>query len=200
MAKQFLKDWPTELYFTKLGVKYHKDQFGTLHSKSIDQTDMVGGGFAVERNSAELNTTRLQRIKEITGTSNPYVLDYGCGQGQMLYFLRNKGIKANGYDPYNPEFNFLYNVKYDCITMIEVVEHLSYPFPELSGVHLLLKEGGKVMIETSFSDWLTKDDAYIDPKVGHCTIWSHAGLDHFMQLAGFKVGNHINRNVRIYEK
>jgi 2-polyprenyl-3-methyl-5-hydroxy-6-metoxy-1,4-benzoquinol methylase len=199
MAKQFLKDWPTELYFIKGGVKYHKDQFGTLHSKSIDQTDMVGGEKQEERNSEELNATRLERIKAIT-PSNRYVLDYGCGRGQFLSYLRQKGVKSNGYDPYNPEFDFLYNVKYDCITMIEVVEHLSYPFPELSGVHLVLKEGGKVMIETSFADWLTKDDAYIDPKVGHCTIWSHAGLDHFMQLAGFKVGNHINRNVRIYEK
>lgn len=199
MGKQFLKDWPTELYFTKRGVKYHKDQFGTLHSKSIDQTDMVGGEKQEERNSEELNATRLERIKAIT-PSNRYVLDYGCGLGQFLSYLRQKGVKSNGYDPYNPEFDFLYNVKYDCVTMIEVVEHLSYPFPELSGVHLLLKEGGKVMIETSFADWLTKDDAYIDPKVGHCTIWSHAGLDHFMQLAGFKVGKHINQNVRIYEK
>ena len=199
MAKQFLKDWPTELYFIKGGVKYHKDQFGTLHSKSIDQTDMVGGEKQEERNSEELNATRLERIKAIT-PSNRYVLDYGCGRGQFLSYLRQKGVKSNGYDPYNPEFDFLYNVKYDCITMIEVVEHLSYPFPELSGVHLLLKPGGKVMIETSFSDWLTEGDSYIDPRIGHSTIFSHAGLDFLMKKHGFKVGKHINQNVRIYEK
>lgn len=198
--KQFLKDWPTELAFSKGGVKYYRDEFGTLHSKSIDQTDMVGGENHFERNIREFNEVRLQRIKDITGKSNPYVLDYGCGQGQFLYFLREKQIKSNGYDPYNPEFNYLFNIKYDCITMIEVVEHLSYPFPELSGVHLLLNEGGKVMIEASFTDWLTQDDEYINPEVGHCTIFSHAGLDCFMQKAGFKIASHINQNVRVYEK
>jgi hypothetical protein len=63
-----------------------------------------------------------------------------------------------------------------------------------------LKPGGKVMIETSFSDWLTEADSYIDPRIGHSTIFSHAGLDFLMKKHGFKVGKHINQNVRIYEK
>jgi hypothetical protein len=55
------------------------------------------------------------------------------------------------------------------------------------------------MIETSFTDWLTPDDAYVEPTVGHCTIFSHIGLDHLMARFGFQPGVHINRNVRIYE-
>jgi len=194
-----ITDTPAKFAFTKWGVRYYRDELGNLFCKPLNQADKVGGETHEERNSEELNATRLERIKAIT-PSNRYVLDYGCGRGQFLSYLRQKGVKSNGYDPYNPEFDFLYNVKYDCVTMIEVVEHLSYPYPELSGVHLLLKPAGKVMIETSFSDWLTEADSYIDPQIGHSTIFSHAGLDFLMKKHGFKVGKHINQNVRIYEK
>jgi hypothetical protein len=84
--------------------------------------------------------------------------------------------------------------------MVEVIEHLSSPFSELDHVYSKLKKGGKVYIETSFSDWLTKEDSYIEPSVGHCTIFSHKGLDYLMQAKGFKVGEHINQNVRVYIK
>lgn len=187
-----------EKAFIKGGVQYYRDGLGNIFSKPLDQSKMIGGLLEVERNNNGDNETRLQRTKDITGKSNPSVLDFGCGNGMLLDFAKSKGMDATGYDLFRPETHDALNKKYDCVLLIEVVEHLSEPFDELKLIKNLLNPGGKVMIETSFSDWLTEHDSYIEPKVGHCTIFSHAGLDYLFDKFGFKIGKHINDNVRIY--
>lgn len=186
--------------FVKGGVQYYTDDLGNTFCHKLDQSNMVGGGNEEPRNSDELNRTRLERIRQISGKDNPTILDYGCGNGLMVKFMQAAGIQCDGYDVYNPEFADLLYLKkdYDVIVLTEVIEHLTAPFAELEEINALTHKGSKVMIETSFSDWLTEHDAYIEPAVGHCTIFSHAGLDHLMAQFGFTPDNHINRNVRIY--
>ncbi len=186
--------------FVKGGVQYYTDDLGNIFCKKLDQSDMVGGGKELERNADELNLTRLDRIRQISSKHDPTILDYGCGNGLMVKFMQAAGIDCDGYDPYNKYYDqYLYLKKdYDVIVLTEVIEHLTAPFAELAEIKEFCHKGSKVMIETSFSDWLTEHDAYIEPKVGHCTIFSHAGLDHLMAQFGFKADNHINRNVRIY--
>ena len=188
-----------EKAFIKGGVQYYRDGLGNIFSKPLDQSEMVGGNNEMLRNNEADNITRLQRAKDITGKPNPTILDFGCGNGMLVSFGKARGYNVLGYDLYRPETHDALNKKYDCILLIEVVEHLSEPFDELKLIKNLLNPGGKVMIETSFSDWLTEHDAYIEPKVGHCTIFSHAGLDHLFEKFGFKIGKHINRNVRVFE-
>ena len=186
--------------FVKGGTVYYTcTDTGTIFSKGLDQSEKVGGGFEIERNNEADNIERGRRVKMITGKPNPKVLDYGCGNGLLVSSLNANGCEATGYDAFNPEFNKM-GVDVDCVTMIEVVEHLTAPFKEFEQVFDALVGGGKVYIETSFSDWLTKEDSYIEPSVGHCTIFSHKGLDYLMQAKGFKVGEHINQNVRVYIK
>jgi 2-polyprenyl-3-methyl-5-hydroxy-6-metoxy-1,4-benzoquinol methylase len=184
--------------FVKHGVQYYSDHLGNIFCEELDQSNKVGGGNEVERNSDELNAGRLERIRMLTGKDAPKVLDYGCGHGWMAEYFNNRGVPCNPYDKYVEGTELTY--ENDCVVLTEVVEHLTAPFEELAEVYSVLRDGGVVMIETSFSDWLTKDDAYITPTVGHSTIFSHAGLDFLMQKFGFKIGNHINRNVRIYIK
>lgn len=186
-------------HFVKGGVQYYKDEMNNWFCAYIEQSDLVGGDLEVERNATEINATRLQRIQQITGKQNPTILDYGCGNGLFVEFLKSKGIEVHGHDKFNPKYNRLKFSQYDCVTLIEVVEHLTAPFPELLQIKQVLIPGGKVMIETSFTDWLTPEDIYVAPQQGHCTIFSHAGLDHLMATFGFQPGQHINRNVRIYE-
>lgn len=188
-----------EKAFIKGGVQYYRDGLGNLFCKPIDQSSMVGGTNEPVRNQDEANATRLQRIKDITGKQNPTVLDFGCGNGLLVDFAKSKGMHATGYDLFRPETHDALNKKYDCILLIEVIEHTSEPFDELKLIKNLLNPGGKVMIETSFSDWLTEHDSYIEPKVGHCTIFSHMGLDFLFEKFEFKAGKHINRNVRVFE-
>lgn len=184
--------------FVKHGVQYYTDDLKNIFCEALDQSNMVGGGNEVPRNSDELNAGRIERIRMLTGNEFPRVLDYGCGHGLMAKYFNERGVPCNPYDKYVEGSELTYDN--DCAVLTEVVEHLSAPYSELAEVHSCLKFGGAVMIETSFSDWLTEDDAYITPKVGHSTIFSHAGLDFLMQRFKFFVGDHINRNVRVYVK
>ena len=188
-----------EKAFIKGGVQYYRDGLGNIFSKPLDQSEMVGGNNEMLRNNEADNITRLQRAKDITGKPNPTILDFGCGNGMLVCFGKARGYNVLGYDLYRPETHDALNKKYDCLLLIEVVEHLSEPFDELKLIKNVLNPGGKVMIETSFSDWLTEHDAYIEPKIGHCTIFSHAGLDFLFEKFGFKIGKHINDNVRVFE-
>jgi hypothetical protein len=186
--------------FVKGGVQYYTDELANIFCKKLDQSGMVGGGKEDERNADEMNIVRMYRIQKISGKQQPNILDYGCGSGLMVTFMQDAGIDCDGYDPYNGYYADVLSLKkdYDVIVLTEVIEHLTAPFAELAEIKEFCHPGSKVMIETSFADWLTEHDAYIEPKVGHCTIFSHAGLDHLMAQFGFVPDNHINRNVRIY--
>lgn len=182
----------------KNGVTYERKEDGTLYCGPLDQSGMVGGTNETIRN-AQHNPTRMQRILEL----NPYakVLDYGCGSGMMVDYLKSKGVAVHGYDKFNPKFNDpIPRNFYDVVTMVEVIEHTHEPYEELDEVLASLSPGGVLMVETSFTDFLSDDDGYINPTIGHSTIFSHAGLDSLMVSKGFIIGDHINRNVRLYIK
>jgi len=181
----------------KSNMTYWQDNNGIIFCDEIDQSDMVGGGNEEPRNLLE-NPIRLERFKSLMPEGGQ-VLDYGCGNGMLVKYLNDNGIEAYGYDKFNPEYSKL-NVGYDLVTMIEVIEHLYTPFVEIDEIFEALNPGGQVYIETSFSDWLTLDDSYIEPLVGHHCIFSHQGLTELMLSKGFLEGNHINGNARIYIK
>lgn len=191
---------PGQKHFVKGGVQYYKDELNNWFCSYIKQEDLVGGEKEPERNANEINETRLKRVREITGKHHLDVLDYGCGNGLMVEYFNANRVICVGFDKFNPKFNRLeLGTGYDCVTLIEVIEHLTEPWNELKQIKECLAPGGKIMIETSFTGWLTPDDEYVNPAVGHCTIFSHIGLDHLMARFGFQPGVHINRNVRIYE-
>ena len=189
----------------KKETKYFQCQYcGTLFSGALPNDNMVGGGFEIERNTQQ-NQGRLERFISLVG-EDAKILDYGCGHGMLVNFLKENNINAYGYDKYNEEYDIFRTRDFDLISMVEVIEHLSYPFSELDQINLLLKPNGILYIETSFIDIAAEekipleDFFYIDPSVGHSTIFSHYGLDILMVKKGFLPLNHINRNVRLYKK
>ena len=186
--------------FVKGGVQYYTDELNNIFCNKLDQSGMVGGGNEDTRNTDEMNLVRMYRIQKLSGKQQPTILDYGCGSGLMVTYMQDAGIDCDGYDPYNGYYADVLSLKkeYDVIVLTEVIEHLTAPFAELQEIKYLCHPGSKVMIETSFTEWITQDDIYINPEVGHCTIFSHAGLDNLMEQFGFVPDNHINQNVRIY--
>jgi cyclopropane fatty-acyl-phospholipid synthase-like methyltransferase len=182
----------------KNGTEYFQDDNGIIFCEPLNQDQMVGGGCEIPRNEMQ-NYLRLDRVYRLKDNAN--VLDFGCGNGMLIRDMKAVGIKCTGYDKFNPKFKKLPKKEtFDIVIMVEVIEHLNEPFAELDMIYQSLVKGGVVMIETSFSDWLTLEDSYIEPSVGHSTIFSHRGLTELMASKGFTEGGHFDRNVRIYKK
>lgn len=181
----------------KKGIEYFYDDYGTCFCDPIDQSGMVGGVHEEGRNELE-NPQRIERIRSLSAA--PMVLDYGCGHGLFVDYLMANGINAIGYDKFTNRNTLPQGFKFDIVVLTEVIEHLQEPFTELDHIFQLLLPTGKVMIETSFTDWLQFEAEYINPDAGHNTVWSHSGLTAMMISKGFIEGEHFNRNVRIYTK
>lgn len=182
----------------------------TLFSDPLENSNMVGGEHEEGRNSQQ-NHLRISRIDEIIKGANKkdiHILDFGCGHGMLISYLRENGYpNVTGYDCYSEEYNKLPEKnKYHIITAIEVIEHTSHPYVEIDVMYRSLLPGGVVMFETSFVDIAIQegielnDFFYIAPANGHSTIFSHHGLDLLMCLKGFLPRQHFNRHVRLYQK
>lgn len=119
-------------------------------------------------------------------SQNAYILDYGCGNGRMLFHLSRMGnyslfgtelpgqqavvaaatsgatVYTNGIPPDSPLFG-----NTDYISMFHVLEHLPNPSEVLDEMHQMLKPGGIILIalpnirSVQFklfrSDWLHLD-------------------------------------------
>lgn len=94
---------------------------------------------AKEREKQSFPISWLHKKGFIKGT----VLDYGCGHGKDVEFLKSKGLKAVGFDPhYKNEYP---NGKFDTITCIYVLNVVNTITQSdiLMSVSELLKSGGK---------------------------------------------------------
>ena len=186
-------------YCIKEGVQYFQcvDTKTLFTPTTLNQANMVGGTGEQERN-VQQNANRIARIRSLA--PNGSVLDYGCGNGLLLKDMLASGLQAEGYDPYSDQFNAKPKHQFDVVTMIEVIEHTAYPFLELDQIFFLLKPGGTLYVETSFSNWVDADHPYLNPSIGHCTVFSHAGLDAVAHQKGFKRITPIDGNTRLYRK
>lgn len=182
----------------------------TLFSGPLDNDNMVGGGNEEQRNIQQ-NHERIARIGDLCRgmkKEEVFILDFGCGHGMLVNDLKNAGyINTYGYDCYNSEFSTLpQKGQFHIVTGIEVIEHTSKPYVELDVIYRSLRPNGCVILETSFVDIAAEDGIaledffYIEPKVGHSTIFSYHGLDLLMQQKGFLVQQVFNRNVHLYQK
>lgn len=94
---------------------------------------------AKERNKLSFPMNWLKREKKLKGQ----ILDFGCGFGTDVNFLKEKGYKIYGYDPYY--LNKLPKTSFDTITCLYVLNVLE-PTEQskvLLNISRLLKQGGK---------------------------------------------------------
>ncbi|MBS0211187.1 MAG: class I SAM-dependent methyltransferase [Planctomycetes bacterium] len=78
------------------------------------------------------------------------LLDYGCGSGAFIEYLRGRGYQAFGYDPYSESFGdrSLLSRRFDVVTSWDVIEHVSDPRSMLSQQAELVQDDGLLLVGT----------------------------------------------------
>jgi len=136
-----------------------------------------------------------------TGSTTRW-LDYGCGVGGLVDFVRNQGVaQAVGFDqgwslsqlrqrgvPHlTPDELDRQRGTFDVVTAIEVVEHVSDPVSELSKMRALLRPGGLLFLTTGnaapYRDRLSRW-RYVVPDV-HVSFFEPQTLALALDRAGF---------------
>lgn len=170
---------------------------GTISVKGgLPQKDMVGG-------TGDRSHQDIIRASRFEYLYQRRVLDYGCGNGNLVDVCNSQGLDTDGYDQYNKKYDYIKDIKYDLVSMVEVIEHLSAPFNDLDIIYSLLNNNGFVYIETTFIDNINHpyiNSDYVNPKIGHCTIFSYSGLNILMERKGFTLHEMLNENTIIYKK
>lgn len=136
----------------------------------------------------------LRRINSAGAEPAAALLDYGCGNGLLVEFLRTRGFEqAVGYDPYAPGFNdsSLLTKRYQCVVSQDVIEHVDDPAALLQQFDSMLEPGGVVIIGTPDAAALdlsdTDDYAHALHQPFHRHILSMAALKRCGEALGWEV-------------
>lgn len=180
-----------------------------LYCDPLSQEGLVGGGNEIPRNEQQ-NHLRIERLDSMfkgKDKSKINILDFGSGHNLFVDDLVKHGYNAFGYDAYNEQYSRLPpNNFFDAITCVEVIEHTSYPFPEIEVMYRSLRKNGFIYFESSYVDVAEQeqipleDFEYISPQAGHSSIFSFHAIDLLMVGRRFKVGRHFNRHTKLYYK
>lgn len=175
---------------------------------SIYTTDNITSHIETEndrpntRNEHIQNNLRIQRMETELGGTITRALDFGCGEGHLVHLMRTKGIRALGIDKHTAsQLDQLTYGKYDAVSMIEVIEHLTNPREVFEHASMCMKVGGILMIETTFADEI-KDialETYVDPRIGHVNIISKMALATLCP-SHLILSHFLNDNVAILRK
>lgn len=142
------------------------------------------------------------------------VLDIGCGYGQCILYLKNKGLDCYGLDPSDhaieycknkglkaeisnlDELDIFGNTKFDFVIMNNVLEHLRDPITIIKKIKKILKRNGIIFIEVpnDFNNFQTigrkvnkiKKEWWVAPPA-HLNYFSHDSLDNFLTRNKFVV-------------
>ncbi len=93
----------------------------------------------------------LRRLTRAGLRKQHRILDYGCGKGLLVRFLRERGyLAAHGYDRYAEGFRdpAVLEQRYDCIVSQDVIEHVDDPLALLAQFDALSQPGAIVSIGT----------------------------------------------------
>ena len=113
-------------------------------------------GYPVHKQTLDLWTRvafrNLYRLLKENGlTEHSEFLDYGCGQGTFLSYLKERKFgSARGYDKYSDRYGStaVLERKYDFILANDVLEHVLDPRALLRELSSLMTEGGTLVVCT----------------------------------------------------
>ncbi len=92
----------------------------------------------------------VARLERAGVTRDQRILDFGCGAGSFVRFLRRSGFAASGYDAYMEEYadRSVLEQSYDCVFSQDVLEHVEDPRELMRQFARLARPSGLVVIGT----------------------------------------------------
>jgi len=92
----------------------------------------------------------LKYLRKFGLKKNHSILDYGCGNGIFVQFLKKHGyLNVRGFDPYVPEFSLEPgNEQFDYVVLNDVIEHSPLPRLLIQDCKNKLKSDGILYIVT----------------------------------------------------
>lgn len=129
---------------------------GSLHSKEVVDLERFYASYPFKDHKLDFHTrigyrNRLNLLKRQGAKPNHLILDYGCGAGLYVKFLREQGFQnVHGYDPFIPHFadDQILEKKFDIVVSHDVIEHVEEPIHFLENMVRLLKPNGLLVLGT----------------------------------------------------
>lgn len=136
------------------------------------------------------------------GRRRPCILDYGCGNGTLVAYLREKGFDADGYDPEPsavalarkaglPVFGTIPDKQYALIMLWHSLEHSETPLQDIRALKNHLTRSGRLLIAVPNGDGL---EARFFGESFFCYDWpfhrvhfTQKALTILLEQAGFRV-------------
>ena len=109
---------------------------------------------------------RVTSLRRLGVARNATILDYGCGAGLYVDFLRDRGFsEAAGYDPYIPRFADPRTLErhYDVVVSHDVIEHVDDAVTYLRTLARLVRPEGLLIIGTPNAEELTLEFQGVAP-------------------------------------
>ncbi len=178
---------------------------------------LTGYGEATGKPSSDPLRRKLAIDTMFQNRKNLSLLDFGCGDGEMLQLLSDsfkcyglepekeasQNAAKKGFEVFSSQEDLAKKgLKFDCITLFHVIEHLYAPEETLIFLKSILNPGGKIIIETPNSE-----DAllvtYESKEFQNWTYWSHHpmlysayALDQLFSRLGYRIES--NEGVQRY--
>jgi 2-polyprenyl-3-methyl-5-hydroxy-6-metoxy-1,4-benzoquinol methylase len=144
--------------------RFHKESFTvwrcanccSLHSMEDADLDHYYKGYLFQSQHLDFHTrlgyrNRLKLLRKHGLTRESRVLDYGCGNGLFVQFLRGQGYAhVAGFDAYAPQYQDrgVLDQTFDLIVSFDVIEHVEQPRDFVTELAGRLRAGGLLVIGT----------------------------------------------------
>ena len=184
----------------------HFDVWRCSSCQSIHATDQVDlehyySGYPVHAANLDwrLNVvygSMLRRLQAAGLDRSRRILDYGCGSGVLVQFLKARGYDVVGYDRFSEGFDdpAILEASYGCIVCQDVIEHVDDPLALLSQFGTLIDAGGIISIGTPDAAVLSLDDPEDYVHSLHAPYHRHILSVDALKEAGLRCGWKLERH------
>ncbi|MEY4583495.1 MAG: hypothetical protein RL701_8198 [Pseudomonadota bacterium] len=128
-----------------------RDEVDLAHYYASYPFHNIGEANDVDWMLSAMYRNQLSRMRAAGLKPEHAILDYGCGGGAFIKFLRQSGYaNVHGYDEYSHNFadRSVLQKRYDAIITQDVIEHVPEPWAFLEALSGLLAPSGIVAIGT----------------------------------------------------